>query len=127
MFATAASMAPIGTRPPSTNAVNSAAYTPPAMSMSTPASTASIAESVSPAVRPCTASWRIESQSLTTKPSKPHSARSTSRSRNRLAVAGTPLRSLKEVMTLTAPAASAARNGGRYTLRSSFSGMLVVA
>ena len=35
--------------------------------------------------------------------------------------------SLKEVITLAAPASTAASNGRRYTLRSSFSGMLVVA
>ena len=55
----------------------------------------------------------IEFQSLTTKPLKPHSSRSTWRSRNSLPEEGTPLISLNEVMTVAAPASTAALKGGR--------------
>ena len=68
--------------------------------MSMPADAAAHAESRSPAVRPCTAIWRIESQSLTTNPSKFHSSRRLSRIRNELAEAGTPF--TEPLMTLFA-------------------------
>ena len=68
----------------------------------------------------------MDRQSLTTSPSKPHSSRRTWVRRNRLAVAGIPFRSLNEVITVAAPASSAALKGGRCTLRSSPSGMFVV-
>jgi len=49
-------------------------YASPCISMSTPRSCGFPADSRSLAVRPWVCSWRTESQSLTTKPSKPHSS-----------------------------------------------------
>ena len=71
------------------------------------------ADSRSFSVSPCTCSWRMESQSLTTKPSKFHSSRNTWRNRKALAEAGTPLRSEKEGIRVATPASTAALNGGR--------------
>jgi hypothetical protein len=62
--------------------------------------------------------------SLTTKPSKPSKPRSTSVNSHRLPVAGMPLKSMYPVITLPAPASTAAANGGRTTFHSSESDTL---
>ena len=78
------------------------------MSMSTPASSALRAT-----VAPSPMEWFISSatapQSETTKPSKPHSLRRIWVSVKGLAVAGIPLMELKELITVAAPASTAAR------------------
>jgi len=56
-------------------------------------------------------------QSLTTKPLKPHSRRSTVVMSQGLAVLGIPPISLNDAMTVPAPASIPARYGGRYTSR----------
>src|SRR5437867_8198181 len=79
------------------------------MSMSTPASSASFPASARDPATPWFMSSATAVQSLTTKPWKPHSRRSTVVMSQGLAVLGMPPISLKEVMTVPAPASTALR------------------
>ncbi len=73
--------------------------------------------------------WAIispdEFQSVTTMPSKPHSLRSTSRSRKSLPVEGMPSISLNEVMSVSAPASTHALKAGKYVFLSERSEIIV--
>ena len=95
-----------------------------AISKSTPTLTPRAAASGRSTAKPCVTRLRTAFASLTTKPSNPHCPRSTSVNSQRLPDAGIPLRSMYAVITLPAPAASAAWNGGKYTFHSSASDRL---
>ena len=83
------------------------------ISMSTPAARALPAASLASTAKPWSTSCSIEAQSLTTKPSKPHSSRRMVRIRYSLAEAGMPLSSWKPAMKVATPASTAASKGGR--------------
>ena len=84
-----------------------------AISMSRPASIARAAASGRSAAKPWVSRLRAALASLTTNPSKPQRSRSTSVKSQRLPVAGMPLSVMYAVITLPAPASTAARNGGK--------------
>ena len=79
------------------------------MSISTPASSASFPASARDPATPWFMSSATAVQSLTTKPRKPHSRRSSVVMSHGLAVLGMPPISLNDVMTVAAPASTAAR------------------
>ena len=83
------------------------------ISISTPTLAALQATSLRSTPKPWAIISPIEFQSVTTRPSKPHSPRSTSWRMKALPVDGTPSLSLNEVISVIAPALTAASNGGR--------------
>ena len=84
-----------------------------AISRSTPAVTPRAPASARSAAKRCVRRLRTALASLTTNPSKPHCSRSTSENSHRLPEAGMPFRLMYAPITLPAPAATAAWNGGK--------------
>ena len=83
------------------------------MSMSTPAMSPRRPASAREPATPWLINSATDVQSLTTKPVKPHSRRSTVSVSHAFPDAGTPAMSLNADMRLATPASTAALNGGR--------------